>query len=57
MNFVRYLLERTRDPEKLFILGDHGTLSYAEFLQKVEDVTSVLLYSIWDHEKNSFDGR
>jgi long-chain acyl-CoA synthetase len=42
MNFVRYLLERTRDPEKLFIMGDHGTLSYAEFLQKVEDVTSVL---------------
>jgi hypothetical protein len=28
MNFVRYLLETTRDPEKLFILGDHGTLSY-----------------------------
>lgn len=42
MNFVRYLLERTRDPEKLFILGDHGTLSYAEFVQKVEGVTSVL---------------
>ena len=42
MNFVRYLLERPHDPEKLFILGDHGTLTYAEFVQKVEDVTSVL---------------
>jgi len=43
MNFVRYLLEKTRDLEKLFILGDHGTLSYAEFVQKVEDVTSIIL--------------
>lgn len=43
MNFIRYLLEGTRDPEKLFILGDHGTLSYAEFERKVEDVTSILI--------------
>jgi acyl-CoA synthetase (AMP-forming)/AMP-acid ligase II len=42
MNFVSYLLERPRDREKLFILGDHGTLSYAELVQKVTDVTSVL---------------
>jgi len=42
MNFVRYLLETTRDPEKLFILGDHGTISYADFIQKVEDTTSIL---------------
>jgi long-chain acyl-CoA synthetase len=42
MNFVRYLLETTRDPEKLFILGDHGTSSYADFIQKVEDTTSIL---------------
>lgn len=42
MNFVRYLLERSQNPEKIFILGDHGTLSYAEFLKKVENVTSIL---------------
>lgn len=42
MNFVRYLLERPHDPEKLFILGDHGTLTYGEFVHKVEDVTSLL---------------
>ncbi len=43
MNFVRYLLEGVRDPEKLFILGDHGTLSYAEIVHKVEVLTSVLI--------------
>ena len=44
MNFVRYLLETTRDPEKLFILGDHGTISYTDFIQKVEDTTSILFH-------------
>jgi long-chain acyl-CoA synthetase len=43
MNFVRYLLEEARDPEKLFILGDYGTLSYAELLRRVEEVTSALI--------------
>ena len=42
MNFVRYLLEKSRDPEKLFILGDHGTLTYAEFVEKLENLSSVL---------------
>jgi acyl-CoA synthetase (AMP-forming)/AMP-acid ligase II len=42
MNFVSYLLEKNRDPEKLFILGDHGTLTYAEFEKKLENVSSVL---------------
>jgi long-chain acyl-CoA synthetase len=42
MNFVRYLLERPCDREKLFILGDHGTLSYAELVQTVTDIASVL---------------
>ncbi len=43
MNFVRYLLEGPHDPEKLFMLGDHGTLSYAEVIQKVEEVTSFII--------------
>jgi len=42
MNFVSYLLEKNRNPEKLFILGDHGTLTYAEFEKKLENVSSVL---------------
>lgn len=43
MNFVRYLLEKPRDQEKKFILGDHGALTYAEFLERLESLTSVLL--------------
>jgi len=42
MNFVRYLLEKNRDQEKLFILGNHGTLTYAEFGQKLKNVSSFL---------------
>ncbi len=42
MNFVRYLLENPGEPEKLFILGDHGTVTYAEFKQKLENLASVL---------------
>jgi acyl-CoA synthetase (AMP-forming)/AMP-acid ligase II len=42
MNFTRYLLEEQRDPEKLFILGDHGTLTYAEFAGRLENLASVL---------------
>ncbi len=42
MSFIRYLLEKQRDLEKLFILGDHGTLTYAEFAGKLENLASVL---------------
>ncbi len=42
MNFIRYLLEKERDPEKLFVLGDHGTLTYAEFAGSLENLASVL---------------
>ena len=42
MNFVNYLLERTPDMNKIFILGDHGMLTYGEFLKKLEYVASVL---------------
>ena len=51
MNFVRYLLERSQNPEKLFVLGDHGTLSYAEFMKKVEDVTSILFHRYKSRKK------
>ena len=43
MNFVSYLLEKNRGQEKLFILGDHGTLTYAEFVRKLKNVSTVLL--------------
>jgi len=42
MNFVRYLLEKQQDQEKLFILGDHGNLTYAEFIGKLENLASIL---------------
>ena len=42
MNFVSYLLEKNRGHEKLFILGNHGTLTYAEFVKKLENVSSIL---------------
>ncbi|MCK9593049.1 MAG: AMP-binding protein [Methanoregula sp.] len=42
MNFVSYLLEKNRDHEKLFILGNHGTLTYAEFVRGLKNVSSVL---------------
>ena len=42
MNFITYLLEKQRDQEKLFILGDHGTLTYAEFAEKLENLASIL---------------
>ena len=42
MNFVSYLLEKNRDPEKLFILGDHGSLTYAEFEGKLANLSSYL---------------
>ena len=42
MNFIRYLLEKQRDPERSFIVGDHGTLSYAEFTEGLENLASVL---------------
>jgi len=42
MNFVSYLLEKTPDKKKMFILGDLGTLTYAEFLRKLKHVSSVL---------------
>jgi acyl-CoA synthetase (AMP-forming)/AMP-acid ligase II len=42
MNFVSYLLEKNRDPEKLFILGDHGSLTYADFIRKLENLSSFI---------------
>lgn len=42
MNFVSYLLEKEQQNEKLFILGDHGTLNYGEFLRTLDNLTSVL---------------
>ncbi len=35
VNFVSFLLEKNHDPGKVFVSGDHGTLTYAEFEQKL----------------------
>lgn len=42
MNFVNYLLENESDDEKAFILGDHGTLTHAELVRALENVSAVL---------------
>jgi acyl-CoA synthetase (AMP-forming)/AMP-acid ligase II len=42
MNFVRYLIEQKHDREKSFILGDHGTLSYAGLEQKLRNLSAIL---------------
>jgi len=42
MNFVRYLLEKSRYQEKVFVTGDHGTLTYPEFIKNLENLSSVL---------------
>ena len=42
MNFITYLLENKCDPAKSFVLGDHGTLTYAEFIQNLENLSSIL---------------
>lgn len=42
MNFIKYLLENESDDEKAFILGDHGTLTHAEFERQLENVASIL---------------
>jgi acyl-CoA synthetase (AMP-forming)/AMP-acid ligase II len=42
MNFVRYLLEKSQSQEKLFVTGDHGTLTYPELIKKLSNLSSVL---------------
>jgi len=42
MNFVSYLLQKSRCQEKLFVTGDHGTLTYPEFVGKLETLSSVV---------------
>ena len=42
MNFVSYLFEKSRHLEKLFILGDHGILTYTEFIKKMVNLSSVI---------------
>ena len=51
MNFVRYLIEKNRGPEKLFILGDHGTLTYAEFIRKLENLSSYISHRFGSRKK------
>ncbi|MDD1698196.1 MAG: hypothetical protein LUQ36_07520, partial [Methanoregula sp.] len=40
MNFVSYLLENSRGLDTLFVTGDQGTLTYPEFVQNLENLSS-----------------
>jgi acyl-CoA synthetase (AMP-forming)/AMP-acid ligase II len=51
MNFVNYLLEKKTNPEKVFILGDHGTHTYGEVVRDLENLSSIL-YSRFGSRKN-----
>ncbi len=42
MNFGWYLLEKSRCQEKVFVTGDQGTLTYPEFVKKLENLSSVI---------------
>ena len=42
MNFVRYLLENSNSQDKLFVTGDHGTLTYPELVKKLAKLSSLL---------------
>jgi acyl-CoA synthetase (AMP-forming)/AMP-acid ligase II len=40
MNFVTYLFKKNRNLKKLFILGDHGSYTYEEFVRNLENLAS-----------------
>lgn len=42
MNFVRYLLENSNSQDKLFVTGNHGTLTYPELVKKLANLSSHL---------------
>jgi len=42
MNFVKYLIEKSRHQDKIFVTGDHGTLTYQEFIKNLENLSSHL---------------
>ena len=42
MNFGWYLLEKSRSQDTVFVTGDQGTLTYPEFVKKLENLSSVL---------------
>ena len=42
MNFGWYLLEKSRCQDKVFVTGDQGTLTYPEFVKKLENLSSVI---------------
>lgn len=42
MNFTGYLLENQQDPDKLFVLGGHGTLTHGELAGRVDTLAPFL---------------
>ena len=51
MNFVTYLFEKSRYLEKSFIEGDHGTVSYAEFVRNLEHLSSGISHRYGSRKK------
>ena len=51
MNFGWYLLEKSRCQDKVFVTGDQGTLTYPEFVKKLENLSSVLYHRYGTRKK------
>ena len=51
MNFVSYLLQKSRSQEKLFVSGDRGTLTYPELVRKLENLSSGISHRYGSRKK------
>jgi long-chain acyl-CoA synthetase len=51
MNFGWYLLEKSRCQDKVFVTGDQGTLTYPEFVKKLENLSSVIFHRFGTRKK------
>jgi acyl-CoA synthetase (AMP-forming)/AMP-acid ligase II len=51
MNFGQYLLENSRCQDKVFVTGDQGTLTYPEFIKKLENLSSVIYHRYGTRKK------
>ena len=46
-----YLLEKSRCQNKVFVTGDQGTLTYPEFVKKLENLSSVIFHRFGTRKK------
>jgi acyl-CoA synthetase (AMP-forming)/AMP-acid ligase II len=51
MNFGWYLLEKSRCQDTVFVTGDQGTLTYPEFIKKLENLSSVIYHRYGTRKK------